>query len=533
MQKRYPLTVRKALFAALLLFALHRALQPMRETDLFFHLKIGQLILERHAIPFRNLFSFTHPDAVDPDLSWGFQVLVALAFRAGGFPAIVLLKALLFTTACALALLVSRRLGASPLASVVAVLLAILAADQRLVERPHLVTFVGIGGLALLMERRRWLFIPPLVLVWANFHAGVFLALVMLIADGVGAWLDGEPPPRRYWLVVLLSAACTFATPAGSLLPGYLLWHTGLGATRIIEEFRHADPWSDPWLFTQLALALASSLTVRKWRRILGPALVALLALRSVRFAAEWALLSAPLCALGLSRLLQREKGWAIAALLALICVERRDFQIGLAPDVVPFAAIEFVSKNGLRDRLYESLDVGCYLLWKGWNVFQDARLPAYPDEFHRALDRQDGFDALLAKYHVDSALISDPDIDMRAGDFDPDKWALLWRTQDALVFTRRLPERRDLIARYEIPLRPRFAFDGGTRFEALPRPPPRSPVEPCEWQRRLVRAMADLERPDRAFTARLEAYQMGCLDGVESDELRAFVYGWKVRVGK
>lgn len=339
--------------------------------------------------------------------------------------------------------------------------------------------------------------------------------------------------------MVLLSAASTFATPAGTLLPGYLLWHTGLGATRIIEEFRHADLWSDPWLFTQLALALASSLAVRKWRRILGPALVAVLALRSVRFAAEWALLSAPLCALGLSRLTQswRERNWAPAlALVAVIAVERRDFQIGLAPDVVPFAAIDFVTKQGLRERLYANLDVGCYLLWEGWprwNVFQDARLPAYPDEFHRALDRQDGFADLLARYHVDAALISDPDVDMRAGDFDPDEWALVWRTPDALVFTRRLPERRELIARYEIPLRPRFAFDGGTRFEALPRPPARSPVAVCEWQRRLVRAMAEVERPDRAFAARLDAYQMGCLDDAETAELRAFVYGWKVRVGK
>src|SRR5262249_17999568 len=160
--------------------------------------------------------------------------------------------------------------------------------------------------------------------------------------------------------------------------------------------------------------------------------------------------------------------GLAALALLSLIVFERRDFDIGLARDVVPFSAIDFVTREGLRDRLYANLDVGCYLLWEGWprwNVFQDARLPAYPDEFHRALDRLDGFDALLAKYHVDAALISDPEIDMRAGDFDPEEWALVWRTPDALVFTRRLPERRELIGRYEIPLRPRFAFDGGTRF--------------------------------------------------------------------
>src|SRR4029079_6265518 len=105
---------------------------------------------------------------------------------------------------------------------------------------------------------------------------------------------------------------------------------TGLGATRVIEEFRHADPWSDPWLFTQLALALASSLAVRRWQSILRAALVAFLALRSVRFAAEWALLSAPLCALGLTRVLQTRSWIPALALLSLIALERRSFDIGL-----------------------------------------------------------------------------------------------------------------------------------------------------------------------------------------------------------
>ena len=59
-----------ALGLATLLFVVHRALGPMDETDLFFHLKIGQLILARHAFPFRNLFSFTFPDAPNIDTSW-------------------------------------------------------------------------------------------------------------------------------------------------------------------------------------------------------------------------------------------------------------------------------------------------------------------------------------------------------------------------------------------------------------------------------------------------------------------------------
>src|SRR6185312_8453504 len=103
----------------------------------------------QHAIPFRNLFSFTYPDHDDPDLSWGFQVTVSWLYEHGGFPAIVLYKAALVTIASACCYRAARLAGATAAACALASALAISAAGQRLVERPHLVTFVGLGVLSL------------------------------------------------------------------------------------------------------------------------------------------------------------------------------------------------------------------------------------------------------------------------------------------------------------------------------------------------------------------------------------------------
>src|SRR5438128_3624188 len=128
--------LRRVLFVATVAFAAHRALAPMGETDLFFHLKLGDEILARGAIPFRNLFSFTYPDAPDPDLAWAFQVLMSLLYRAGGFAAIVLFKVAAVTAAAALVQRTCRRAGAGPLPSAAATALAVCAAGQRIVERP-------------------------------------------------------------------------------------------------------------------------------------------------------------------------------------------------------------------------------------------------------------------------------------------------------------------------------------------------------------------------------------------------------------
>jgi hypothetical protein len=541
MQLPRPLHV--ALTAAALAFVAHLALTPLAETDLFFHLKLGQLILENHRIPFQNLFSFTYPDSPDPDLASGFQVLVALVHRLGGFTAIVVLKAALIVAAAALVARAARRAGAGPIAVALTVAAAGLAAEQRLVERPHLITFVGLAALQLILvehergsRRALWLALP-LTLVWASFHAGVFLSPLTLMLYGIGHSISERRVDWKPIGIALGCAALTFCTPAGARLPHYLLWHTGLGATRIIEEFRRADPYDDPWFFVLLAAALASA-RAAGLRRVLPLVVVGLLAWRSVRFVAEWAFLATPAIALGVERALRglsasrRAQSIAASAItLVLLSASAPPRALGLAPDVVPFDAIDFVTRNGLRDRLYSDLDVGCYLLWEGWpryQVFQDARLPAYPDEFHRALDETPlapaAFDALLTRYGVETALLNDPYRNMRSGSFDPEEWALVFRSDDAIVFARRLPRFSDVIARDELPIRFHFSFTNGTAIEPIMQPPARSPVARCEWDRRLaalLEARGDLAHERAAFT---DAVAHGCLSPVDADALARYL---------
>lgn len=532
--------VARGLYAALLLFVIFRALRPLAETDLFFHLKIGDLIVSQHAIPFRNLFSFTFPSHPDLDLSWAFQVLMSLAYRAGGFGAIVALKVACVALTAMLVHHASRRLGSSPAAAAVATVLAVVTAEPRLVERPHLITFLGLGLLSCLLVavqrgRRRliWL-VPPLALLWANFHAGVFLCVAVLLLERLTAKLTGDDTLGwgELLAVFALTAAATLLTPAGRKLPAYLLWHLRLGGVRNIEEFRSADPYNDPWFFVLLALGACGALLLRRTQvRVIVPVvLLAVLAWRSVRFIGEWAWLAAPLVALSLDRFAlalaplfsARTVQLAISGLLLLGAGRERlrhPTALALSTDVVPFSAIRFVTEHGLRERLYHDLDIGCYLLWEGWpryQVFQDARLPAYPDSFHRALDETplaaEAFGRLLERYGVDAALLNDPDINMRAGSFDPAKWALVYRQDDALVFARRIARHAEVIARYEIPLRVRFRFAGGASVESLPQPPAGSPIRQCEWDDRLAAAWAAEERPDRTLAARLAAVEHGCL---------------------
>jgi len=167
---------------------------------------------------------------------------------------------------------------------------------------------------------------------------------------------------------------------------------------------------------------------------------------------------------------------------------------------------------------MFHDLDVGCYLAWEGWprwQVFEDARLPAYPDEFHRAMDGTPNdppaFDALLRSSDVDAALLVEPGTNRRSGSFDPDEWALVWRARDALVFARRTPEHAALIAARELPLRVTFRWEDGMHTSPLVTPPARSTVSRCDWDRRLA-ALLDADGDyDRALDARADALAAAC----------------------
>jgi tetratricopeptide (TPR) repeat protein len=92
------------------------------------------------------------------------------------------------------------------------------------------------------------------------------------------------------------------------------------------------------------------------------------------------------------------------------------------------------------------------------------------------------------------------------------------------VVFARRLPRYEALIRKYEIPLRLRFAFVGGSHVEPIRAPPARSPVPRCEWDRRLAVALDGEGATERALDVRVHALELGCLSAHEEAELRYFL---------
>ena len=554
----------------LLLFVAGRCLVPMDETDLFFNLRLGEIILSTGHVPTENLLSFTYPAATDINLAWLFQIVLALVHRAAGIPGTVLLKTGFVLGTWAVLFRVAVRRGAHPALAALGLALAAWSAEPRFVERPHLVTFLGLALLLLALERAEvgrprllWLLVPA-GLLWANANSCFFLAPAILLLYAAGAWLDGERNcSRRALLVGLALVPLMFATPSGFGCLSYIANHFRMPWLRPLQEYRTARwPLDGPFFFLLCGLSTAAvvSIVLRKTRHLVAfrvslPLLaLALLGALRIRFVAEFSILAGPALAVGASRFPWRGRvlTWsAAAALLALTVVPRaqaafaggRWFDIGLEAALLPETAIAFVDQHGLRARMYNDLEVGSYLTWQGWprfRVFQDPRINGYPESFHAVLRRSDlsrqQWQHLLDGFSVDAALLTYPGVNPRGAWFDPEKWALVYRAADGLVFTRRLPERAALIAELEIPLSFSYAPATGLQPAPLLQRPPEAALPECEWQRRLGefhRGVGDDRAALRAYESALAAPTGTCLDSNWRTDARQTLGAVALRLGE
>jgi hypothetical protein len=582
----------------LLLFVAGRCLVPMDETDLFFNLRLGEIILSTGHVPTENLLSFTYPAATDINLAWLFQIVLALVHRAAGIPGTVLLKTGFVLGTWAMLFRVAVRRGAQPALAALALALAAWSAEPRFVERPHLVTFLGLALLLLALERAEggrprllWLLVPA-GLLWANANSCFFLAPAILLLYAAGAWLDGERNcSRRALLVGLALVPLMFATPSGFGCLSYIANHFRMPWLRPLQEYRTARwPLDGPFFFLLCGLATTAvvSIVLRKTRHLVSfrvslPLLaLALLGALRIRFVAEFSILAGPALAVAASRVgsppaspaaHHRGRVWepfqgshvsgllppwpgrvltwsAVATLLALTVVPRaqaafaggRCFDIGVEAALLPETAIAFVDQHGLRARMYNDLEVGSYLTWQGWprfRVFQDPRINGYPESFHAVLRRSDlsrqQWQHLLDGFSVDAALLTYPGVNPRGAWFDPEKWALVYRASDGLVFTRRLPERVALIAELEIPLSFSYAPATGLQPAPLLQRPPEAALPECEWQRRLGefhRSVGDDQAALRAYESALAAPTGTCLDSNWRTDARQTLGAVALRLG-
>ncbi|MBI4351371.1 MAG: hypothetical protein HY550_08030 [Elusimicrobia bacterium] len=276
---------------------------PVMNPDIFWHLSAGKYAAANFSPPRFDFLSWTSPGGEWVDPEWGAQVIFYLAHKAGGFKALLVLKAAILC----LALLVFRGLallyGAAALLPLALPLLAagLVGGGDLGPENFSLLFFaftlyrleqVRLGHFR--PGRLSWPALLPLFAVWANIHPGFVygLALAGLYAAGEffserlpavhGGRAAGTGRSAEYLKLFLAGLAATLANPygwklykaiagrglfaagAGEYMPGWAA--SGLG-----------NPLHWPYLLALAGLsALAAAFMLRR-RHAVYPHLAALL----------------------------------------------------------------------------------------------------------------------------------------------------------------------------------------------------------------------------------------------------------------
>jgi hypothetical protein len=288
--------------------------------DLARHLRLGELMLSRHALVRTDVFSHTAAGKPFLAFEWGSEVAYAAAERLGGLALVSVLAGLILAlTFALLARFMVRRGGDPLLAYLVSMAAAVLSAGHWL-ARPHLFTLLLVVVLLDLLDRERpaplWLY-APLFALWANFHGGFSFGLILigafLAGDLLEAWHADDRGPRlasarNRALALGIAVVATIANPNGIRL----LAHVG-GFFRQSAILAQTNEFQSPdfhtingklFLLALLAVVTALALSRRRpgWPSllvILGTVAMALVSQRNIEL---FALTALPLAALHVDR---------------------------------------------------------------------------------------------------------------------------------------------------------------------------------------------------------------------------------------
>ncbi|SLJ90209.1 hypothetical protein SAMN06295987_1011162 [Novosphingobium mathurense] len=403
------------------------------DVDIFWQLKLGEMILARHGPIAREPFAASHIGDSLPALAWLGQAVMAKVRLLGGWDALRVFDALCWAGGFWAVALACRCKGAAPGAVLVALCLSVVAALATASIRPQSFSVLCFGLLLALLrlELRPWLTVAlatPLLVLWQNLHPSVSVAAGALGVYAAAGWVtwrleDGKRPPVAETVLIPLAVLAMFATPDGGSILALSARNAqaslDIGVSEWLPMWRPAN-WLDslPILYTA-ALTLWFVLRGRQrvdLRELAVAVALFVMTLVTIRFVLFWAVALVPL----LSRVVSsprpaamRVPRWSAVLALALVALFGPQLLPTRFDKSLPMAAIERLRRENVRGVIYADFPYGGPIIDAGypqWRVAFDGRYYRYtPEEWHfngKVEAGKVGLEAIERKWSVAAFLL-------------------------------------------------------------------------------------------------------------------------------
>jgi hypothetical protein len=423
------LTIRRVFFIVLILGLFLMTLRPIADPDFWWHLRTGQLILQTHAIPHSDPFSYTMVGKPWITHEWLSEILMYALFRLGGYGLLIFTFSIFITAAFFLAYLRSSA-GTRPYVAGFVLLLGAVSTAPTWGVRPQMISFFLASLFLFLLDRFKnkgnLYFLAPLPLImlfWVNLHAGYFLGLVLIVIFIAGGFVDllfsglikreqvlSAPSIKSILTMCITLGVCilvTLVNPNGMLIIIYPFQTlTSSSMQQFIQEWFSPDfhqlMWQPlAWLILALiGVGMISKKAISTTNILLtiGFGYAALISMRNIPF---FALAAIPVLADQVGSLINIHtavyspgrlfrlmvpillSGILLITCLRFILVVQEQPRTEL--ENFPKTAVDWLQNNAPAGNLFNSYNWGGYLIWRLFpqvRVYIDGRADVYGDAF-------------------------------------------------------------------------------------------------------------------------------------------------------
>lgn len=479
-------------------FIVSRTYQSCLSGDVWWQLKTGQWITVHHALPFIDPFAktVTHPIVLQ---EWAAEVVCWLIYHHISPSALAVMSVLLMSAAFFIAFRMALVRSRNVPASFIVVMVGVSAAAYFTEVRPHVYTafFFALAVVILTRFHQRggriiWL-LPPLILVWANFHGGVIAGLALIALETFIAlvsppdWAREHKYPRLAAAVPLLgvfvaAALLALVNPNGTWVYRYSIMILGHSSVKSINE------WASPSFheamgqflivfFGLIAVGLAMlprRPSFRDFCYVVCFAAASLVARRNIVFLVIAC--SAPI-ALWLSCAMNQAESWLtvrrmaghvrVAAwiLITILVATSVGIRIADARGKMPFdymvnsgkfasAACDFLESHKISGPMFNDINYGGYLMFRLWpkhQVFVDTRIEpfiggAWEDAVNAIYCTSPGsWQQVFDNYDINFAVLS-PCAPLSSVLRERSDWVCVYHDEKAVIFIRDTQENASVI---------------------------------------------------------------------------------------
>lgn len=413
------------------------------QSDTFWLLRAGKELLAGKNV-WRESWSYTAEGRYWPNHEWLYEVILYSAWASAG-------PWLALTLTAVAAMVTWKLLEVSRPADYVAVRFAVLLPLLLLIGlngfvlRPQALSLLLFAVVIFLLVREKYIWLPLVMLVWANAHGTMIMGLVTIGTAFLLAcafhYKQRRPETKKRALVLftvgVVSTLLTLCTPMGWRLWAYVAQSNNAAYGAVLEW---VPLWKNPVASTLLLASFAfggyylwqARSRFTTWPMLISPAIAVVMLILTIDTSRI-----APYLALAL--LLPLKESLTVGKTLSKPHRSKKSYIFTLAVIMTPIVLTSLVQQQreaqqfpknfeaavqACTGNVYNDYWSGGYLLWymPDHKVFQDNRYDPYPRKIMEESKLQEDWRPFLKSYDVTCAIIA-PRRNTDVGKFEDSRW--------------------------------------------------------------------------------------------------------------